>query len=68
ANQDLYNAAIREVAASRGAPVFDFKDRWGEHADALAAGYMNPDPDYFHPNWRGAEDIGQVYAMLALAA
>ncbi|MBB3927807.1 lysophospholipase L1-like esterase [Sphingobium jiangsuense] len=68
ANQDLYNAAIREVAASRGAPVFDFKDRWGEHADALAAGLMNPDPDYFHPIWRGAEDIGQVYAMLALAA
>ncbi|GLT02711.1 hypothetical protein GCM10007897_41330 [Sphingobium jiangsuense] len=64
----MYNAAIREVAASRGAPVFDFKDRWGEHADALAAGLMNPDPDYFHPIWRGAEDIGQVYAMLALAA
>lgn len=68
ANQDLYNAAIREVAASRNTPVFDFKDRWGEHAEALANGYMNDDPDYFHPNWRGAEDEGQVYSVLTLAA
>jgi len=67
-HMDDYSAALREVAAARSISVHDVKDRWGEYADALAAGLMVGGTDYFHPNWAGAQDLGQFYAQIAMAA
>lgn len=68
ANMDAYSAALREVAAARGIKVYDVRERWGEFADANAEGLMVGGTDYFHPNYQGAQDLGQFYASIALAA
>lgn len=66
-NMDAYSQTLRTVAASRNIKIYDVRDRWGEYADANAAGLMVGGSDYFHPNYQGAQDLGQFYAQIALA-
>ncbi|GLT00141.1 hypothetical protein GCM10007897_15250 [Sphingobium jiangsuense] len=67
-DMDAYTATLQEVAAAKGAKYYEMKDRWGEYADAAAAGLMVGGTDYFHPNWYGAQDMGQFLAQIALSA
>jgi len=68
ADMDAYTATLQEVAAAKGVKYYEMKARWGEFAEASAAGLMVGGTDYFHPNWAGAQDLGLFMAQIALSA
>jgi len=63
-----YDGAQASVASAEDVAIYSFGDRWGSYAEASARGLMAGSGDAFHANWFGAQDQGQFYTSLALAA